>query len=99
MNLKVEQYHFYTATEEINCDATKMFFDRRNKDCKFTFSDGVVIFHSRSCKIFKGDEAVYLEVVDTSDGECFQLNARKSMHNLCLKFGLYPPIILNALKK
>lgn len=99
MNLKLEQYHLFAATEEINCDASKMFFDRRNKDCHFNFSDGCAIFYARFCKIFKGDEAVYLEVCDTETGELLQLNARKGMHNVCLKHGLYPPIILNVLMK
>lgn len=93
MKLQIEQYLLYDADKEMQCDASKIFFERKDKNCKFSFSDGCAIFYARFGKITKGEQIVFLEVVDTETGEMYTLNARYGMHKVCLKHKLYPPII------
>lgn len=99
MNLKLEQYFLFDAVKEMDCDASKMFFENSHPRGMFNANEAVAIFKARHMKIYSNDTVVYIEVVDTDSGEYLSLNARKSMHELCLKYKLYPKIILNALVK
>lgn len=97
MKLILEQYLLFDAVKEMDCDASKMFFERTYERGMFNANEAVAIFKARHMKIYVNDKVVYLEVVETDTAECFVINARKAMHDLCLKHKLYPVIILNAL--
>lgn len=99
MNLILEQYFVFEPDKELDCEASKVFFERRDKDCRFSFSDVCAIFYARHRRIYEGEEAVYIEVREQETQELFSLTARKGMHEVMLKHNLYPPIIMNALKK
>ena len=99
MKLQLAQYLQYEAKEEMPCDASVMFFENADrKELVFTHNEVAVLFHSRLSKIMPKDKTVYIEVLDTETQDTFQFNARKDMHDLMLKYLLYPNIILNLFK-
>lgn len=98
--IMLKECQHYIADTQVTCDAAEMFFncDARNKPEKYSCNEAVVLFKSRNKTIEPGD--IYLHIVfwDDDTGEYLDMNCRKDMHILMMKYNLYPPIVTEALK-
>jgi hypothetical protein len=100
MNLQLEQYVVCESDKEMRCDATELFWENSDRhEISYTHNETAAIFHARQHKIYPKDKMVYIEVLDADTGELLTFVGRKAMHDLMVKYMLYPPIILNALKQ
>jgi hypothetical protein len=94
MNLRLEQLLVYECEKEMRCDASEIFFHNvERNEVVFTHNEVVVLFKSRFNKISEKDKAVYFSVVDEETGELLTFNCRSDMHDIMVKYMLYPPII------
>lgn len=96
MTLQLEQLFFYESEKEIRCDASELFFSNpERKELQFTHNEVVSLFYARHSTIHEKDKVIFIEVLDTETGELMHLNCRRDMHDLMVKYMLYPPIIKN----
>ena len=73
------------AIKDYNCDATIYLHELGDYDI-FTPEEMEII--STDCKIKKGN--IYREVVGKFEGELFTFRAIPEIHDICLKYELYP---------
>jgi|SRR6516225_3485135 hypothetical protein len=94
MRLQVEQYYEYQSAIEQRCDATTYFFENEErKELCFTHNEVAALFHARHSRIFINDAMVTIQFFDADSKEFLFLNCRKAIHELMVKYLLYPTII------
>lgn len=90
------------CNEEIRCDATQMYFDRRRADkewdLKFS-NDLMIIIKHKDCKIPKGKSMVIYDFVDDETGEMFELRCGAKMDEVAIRNELYPRYLLWQMKQ